>query len=309
MMPGMFAFKLKVVAAAMLLTCTIGFGAYCAGAGDEPGSQPKPDQVTPSPAKARDQVVAPKQPAKKPVEIEVRGNQLIITSDDKEVLDKLVTLARYSTSFRPDENVFKVIRLKKSVSAEDAAKTITETFNGPQQNQERQGGGKAHFVPNVGRVLVVAEKSTNSIVVIKSSPIDLFTIEKLLGDSIDRGITEDSVKPQPKTFELKLQSIKYSDGKQPEFSFYIDKYYPEFDEHGIPRPKPTAKELEVLIDGKKGKITDLSPGDKVTVQLSPDNKSVIKIELSLKAMKTRLDALEKEAEALRQRIQQLEKVK
>jgi hypothetical protein len=49
-------------------------------------------------------------------------------------------------------------------------------------------------------------------------------------------------------------------------------------------------------DGKKAKITDLSPGDKVTVQLSPDNKSVTKIELSLKTPKNRLDVLEKEAD-------------
>jgi hypothetical protein len=319
-MTGMFAFKQKVVAAAaMLMTCTICFGAYCAGVGDEPGSQPTPDKVTPSPAvaKAPNQVVDPNQPAKKPVEIEVRGNQLVITSDDKEALDLLVRLVRHYTSSKPDENAFKVIRLK-NISAEDAAKTITEIFNGPQQNQERRGG-VAPSVPTAGRIRLVAEKSSNSLVVIKSSPIDLLAIEMLLSDHIDRGTMKDSITPddkekqpaatQPKTFELRLQYVKYSDGKQAEIGFYLDKYYPEFDAHGVPRGKSAAKELEVLIDGKKGKIADLSPGDKVTVQLSPDNKSVIKIELSLKAMKTRLDALEKEAETLRQRIQQLEKGK
>ncbi|HEV3437827.1 MAG TPA: secretin N-terminal domain-containing protein, partial [Gemmata sp.] len=258
---------------------------------------------------------------KKPVEIEVRGNQLVITSDDKEALDLLVGLARHFTLPRPDENLFKVIRLK-NVSAEDAAKTITEIFNGPQQNQPQQGGGGplvppgglkggAAPVPTVARIRVVADKSSNSIVVIKASPIDLLTIEKLLKEYVDRDSTKDTIPPdekpkQPKTFELRLQYIKHSDGKQTEVGFYLDSYYPEFDGRGISQGKPTADDVEILIDGKKGRITDLLPGDTVTMQLSPDSKSVTRIELSLK---TRLNALDKEADALRQRIQSLEKGK
>lgn len=453
---SMLVFKQKVLAVAMLMTCTIGFGAYCAGSGDEPGSQPNPDKVSPTVSKVPDclntntarkqvdttsnpkpnervitlsegsasvlaaklaqmmaemeknpvEIVDPIRPAnsdmfplkgfklkrasaqivairlqtflnsrfprlgqsgspfrvtydtssnivwvqasqtdllgvdalitewdtiesqaindvtekpKKPVAIEVRGNQLIITSDDKEALDLLVSLAQHFTSPRPDENVFKVIRIK-NVKAEDAAKTITELFNGPQPNQQRRDGVKeAPAAPTPGRVRVVADKITNSIVVIKASPIDLLTIEKLLSDNIDRDIMKEPVAPEdqekppaakrPKTFDLVIHDIKYWDGKMPEIGFYIDRYYPEFDDHGVPKGRPLAKDVEVLIDGKKGKITDLAPGDKVTVHLSPDNKNVTKIELNLKAMKTQLEALEKEAEALRQRIRTLEKVK
>jgi hypothetical protein len=90
---------------------------------------------------------------------------------------------------------FKVIRLK-NIAAEDAVKTITEVFNGPQQAQ-RQGGGLGGSgggapVPagvNTSRVRVVAENSSNSLVVINASPIDLLTIEKLVSDYVDRGIT------------------------------------------------------------------------------------------------------------------------
>ena len=85
------------------------------------------------------QISDPNQPRfeKKPVKIEVRGKQLIITSDDPEALDLLTNLARYYTSSKPEENLFKVIRLK-NVAAEDAAKTITEIFNGPQQSQQQR---------------------------------------------------------------------------------------------------------------------------------------------------------------------------
>jgi hypothetical protein len=92
-------------------------------------------------------------------------------------------------------DVFKVIRLK-NVAAEDAAMTITEIFNGPQQAQrqggELGGGGSGAPVPagvNTSRVRVVAERSSNSLVVIKASPIDLLTIEKLVSGYVDGGIT------------------------------------------------------------------------------------------------------------------------
>jgi RNA polymerase sigma factor (sigma-70 family) len=113
---------------------------------------------------------------------------------------------------------------------------------------------------------------------------------------------------QPKTFRGRLGYVKSSDDKQSVIGFSsLDDYYAELDNRGVPRGNlPAAKEVEVLIDGKKAKITDLAPGDKITFQLSPDNQSVTKIET---ALRPRLDALEKEADALRQRIQRLEKGK
>ena len=79
---------------------------------------------------------------KKPIKIQVKGNQLIITSEDTEALDLLTNLARYYTSStKPEENLFKVIRLK-NVLAEEAATELTEIFNGPQQQQQQQPGGR-----------------------------------------------------------------------------------------------------------------------------------------------------------------------
>jgi hypothetical protein len=49
---------------------------------------------------------------------------------------------------------------------------------------------------NANRIQVVAEKSSNSLIVIKASPVDLLTIEKLLADYIDVG---------PPVVELKLK--------------------------------------------------------------------------------------------------------
>lgn len=104
-----------------------------------------------------------------------------------------------------------------------------------------------------------------------------------------------------KAIIVRLGYVKSSDDKQTIIGLSaIYDYHPELDNRGIPREKLLlAKEVQVLIDGKKAKITDLLPGDKIALQFSPDNKAVTKIELALKAQ---LDTLEKEADALRQRI-------
>jgi hypothetical protein len=110
-----------------------------------------------------------------------------------------------------------------------------------------------------------------------------------------------------KMLEVKLRYVRSSDDKQHMINVDLDRYYAELDDRGKPRTNlPVAKDVEVLIDGKKAKVTDLLPGDKILLQLAPDNKSVTKIKVSLKP---RLDALEKEVDALRQRIKRLEKVK
>ena len=163
---------------------------------------------------------------KKPVKIEVVGNRLILTSDDQDALNEMVELFRYySPGGAPIENLFKVIHLKY-ISAEDAAKELTEIFNGPQQQQRPgglglggggplgflgglMGGGGGAPTPagvNTSRIRVVAEKGSNSIVVIKASPIDLLTIEKLVSEYIDRGVTDDSVTPRQWTIQIKNAS-------------------------------------------------------------------------------------------------------
>ena len=78
------------------------------------------------------QIVDPEKKDDKPVTITVVGGRLIIQSDDAKALEVLAALARYYTIKPTDpnaENLFKVIPLKY-VSAEDAARELTEIFNG-----------------------------------------------------------------------------------------------------------------------------------------------------------------------------------
>jgi type II secretory pathway component GspD/PulD (secretin) len=154
------------------------------------------------------QIVDPQVPAKKPVIITTAGNRLIITSEDTEALDAVAALARIITApDTGDGEVFKVIRLKY-VSAEEAAKVLSEAFNGAAQPGGGGGGGGGRgggFNPlallgsfagigaaapsggTPGRVRIVAEKSSNSLIVVKASQLDLIMIEKLLEKAIDSG--------------------------------------------------------------------------------------------------------------------------
>ena len=170
----------------------------------------------------------------KPVTITVTGNRLVITSDDPAALELMSQIARLYTTGgnKPDDNLFEVLRLRM-VSAEDAAKEITEIFNGPQQPQQGgAGGGRggpgggigALFggggigsllglgggaaAPAPGRVRVVAEKSSNSLIVVKASPLDLATIKRLLRDAIDGGPNDDVV--TMRTFIIELKNAEAS---------------------------------------------------------------------------------------------------
>ncbi|AWM40676.1 Type II secretion system protein D precursor [Gemmata obscuriglobus] len=174
------------------------------------------------------QVVDPAKREDKPIVITVAGNRLVIESEDTAALDVLSQLARYivTEGAKPDENLFRVIRLKY-VAAEDAARELTEIFNGPQQQQQRgggggPGGGRGGFgglnplallglggggdtgPASKDRIRVVAEKSSNSVVVVKASPVDLVLIEKLLGGTIDAGVNDSAA--VLKTFIIPLKN-------------------------------------------------------------------------------------------------------
>jgi type II secretory pathway component GspD/PulD (secretin) len=165
----------------------------------------------------------------KPVVIRVIGNKLTIESDDPQALQLINDLIRLyvQQGTKVDENLFEVIKLK-FVGADDAAKVITEVFNGPQQQQQGgRGGGGGGFnplnliggligantapsgPPAPGRVRVVAEKSSNSLIVVKASPLDLLTMKKLLANVIDSGETDsDAVQ---RTFVIRLKNTEASD--------------------------------------------------------------------------------------------------
>jgi uncharacterized protein (TIGR03067 family) len=130
---------------------------------------------------------------------------------------------------------------------------------------------------------------------------------RVVSNAVGIVVTAASKDERPKMLEATVQQVIASDDKQSLIGVNLDRYYAELDDRGVPRTKlPVSMEVEVLIDGKKAKLTDLAPGDRITMQLSPDHDFVTKIELTLKP---RLDALEKEAETLRQRIKRLEQGK
>jgi len=212
-------------------------------------SEPRSPAPVPTPA-GRDprfvaaQIADPEKKDKRAVQIEVVGNRLIVTSDDPKVLDTVTALVQYyRPGGTPQENLFKVIRLK-NIAAEDAANELTEIFNGPQQRQGGQGGGRgggggggaggllgglfgggggllgslfgggggAPSTPsgvNPSRIRVVAEKSSNSVIVVKASPADLLTIEYLLSKYIDGGPSEDAL--TMKTWLVKVNNADASE--------------------------------------------------------------------------------------------------
>ena len=158
-------------------------------------------------------------PTGKPVTITVAGNRIIVTSEDPQALELVTQLARTLLYANPGiAERYDVIRLKNA-SAEEAARVISEVFNGPPQQaqQQQRGGGGSPFggggrggpgggggfnplaflqglaapgaaVPTdatPGRVRVVAEKNSNSLIVVKASNVDLITIRSLLANAID----------------------------------------------------------------------------------------------------------------------------
>lgn len=177
-----------------------------------------PDYVVAQIADPQAKPPAPQpEPGKKPVVITVTGNSIIITSEDPVALNTVTQLARVLTSDKPEDGLYKVIRLKNA-PAEQAAQVINEIFNGPAVPvQPQQGGGRggrggggisgalgfltqfagigasAPSDPAAGRVRVVAEKQSNSLIVVKASQLDLFTIERLLEKAIDNNDVESDV--------------------------------------------------------------------------------------------------------------------
>jgi type II secretory pathway component GspD/PulD (secretin) len=165
----------------------------------------------------------------KPVIIRVVGNKLTVESEDTAALQLINDMIRLyvQNGTKADENLFEVIKLK-FVGAEDAAKVVTEVFNGPQQQNQggNRGGGGGGFnpinliggllgstapsgPPAPGRVRVVAEKSSNSLIVVKSSPIDLLTMKKLLANVIDSGETDsDAIQ---RTYVIRLKNTDAAD--------------------------------------------------------------------------------------------------
>ncbi|MGL6075152.1 MAG: secretin N-terminal domain-containing protein [Fimbriiglobus sp.] len=171
-----------------------------------------------------------KEPAQtgKPLTITVAGDKIILVSEDLEALDRATALLRLLTKPSTGEERFEVIRLKH-IAAEEAAKTLDEVFNGTSRSGAAPGGGggrggfnplallsafsgggaSAPTSPSAGRIKVVAERTSNSLIVVKASDLDLYTIRKLLEKAIDYdGPPEGGV---AKTFTIALTYAKAAD--------------------------------------------------------------------------------------------------
>jgi hypothetical protein len=108
-----------------------------------PGQLPVQYVVAQAPAPQEPPKADPAPPAgpERPPVIVVTGDRLLITGGDPEYREALARMARIIMQ-SGDKAVerYDVIRLK-NVTAEDAARTIHEVFNGPaQQNQQQRGG-------------------------------------------------------------------------------------------------------------------------------------------------------------------------
>ena len=166
--------------------------------------------------------------------IAVIGNKLIIQGDDPadvQLLQELVTLyTRPSTTGDEQYIVWKL----RYASAEAAAELLTEIFNGPAQpaagGRTGRGGGGGGLAalnplallssltgssssgptdPKSGRIRVVAEKSSNSLIIVKASQLDLLTMEDLLKKAIDNGEPPEGGVPQ--TYMVQLKYAKATD--------------------------------------------------------------------------------------------------
>ncbi len=202
---------------------------YVVAQNPDPQDQPKP---TPAPApQAPPPQGQPPKTAAPPI-ITVTGDKIIISGGDPAYREELTKLARILINeARSDKAVERadVIRLK-NVSAEEAARVISEVFNGPAQQQARPGGqpgGRGGFNPFAmlaqfsaagaqaptdplaGRVRVVADKTSNSLIVVKASALDMMTIRMLLAKAIDSD--EPPIGGVMKTYTIPLQFARASD--------------------------------------------------------------------------------------------------
>jgi type II secretory pathway component GspD/PulD (secretin) len=154
------------------------------------GQQPSDPRDQPAPKEAR-----PGNP-NAPINIMAFGNRLVITSDDPQALALVQELVRLLQT-PGGEGDFEVIKLKNA-NATDAAKVLDEAFNGTKPTQQQgigffgQFGGRGVAPPpnpSANRIRVVADASTNSLLV-RASPLDMLTIRRLLEKAIDTSETD-----------------------------------------------------------------------------------------------------------------------
>ena len=87
--------------------------------------------------------------------------------------------------------VLEVVPLK-TIDAECAALILNEVFNGPGDGSKKPGAAKPEL-----RIRIVSETSTNSLLIIKASAVDLATLRQLVINAIDKPKRKPSRRQSP----------------------------------------------------------------------------------------------------------------
>lgn len=217
-----------------------------AGQPPVPGAQPGQNNTVPMgqpPMGAGRQPLAPAQnlPGRKdaPLKITVLGNRVLLSCEDEDTLNLAQELVRVMTSAPSQEGDFEILRLRNA-SAPQVAKVLEEAFNGPAQQQGAGGGGAGGLLgglnpflrfaglggaapsnPSPNRIRVVADPTSNTLLV-RASPLDMYSIRKLLEKALDSGESDSAA--VPKTWVLgPLENINARDA-----STTIQEVYREF---------------------------------------------------------------------------------
>jgi RNA polymerase sigma factor (sigma-70 family) len=106
---------------------------------------------------------------------------------------------------------------------------------------------------------------------------------------------------RPRTIEARLSSVAPAGSAAYKVGISVDRYFPELDDRGLPRTEFVVREgaggVQVVIDGKPAKMADLVTDIPISIQLSPDRRTITRIEASLR----------RELERLRKKVQELER--
>jgi type II secretion system protein D len=152
-----------------------------------------------------------------PIIITAIGNKLTVETKDKNAMLKVQQLINLIKNAEATEGDFEVIPLKFA-DAVEAAAVLDEVFNGKQKQggnpnpgpfnpgqffmQFAQGGAKPPAGPTEGKIRIVADPATNSLIV-KANLLDMLTIKQLVYKAIDSGIIDSSAVIATRIIEVK----------------------------------------------------------------------------------------------------------
>jgi type II secretion system protein D len=213
-----------------------------------------------------------------PVIIAASGNRLIISSQDPDALSMASQLVRLMTQTTTTEGDFEVIHLK-TASAAEAAKLLDAAFNEVKPSAAQQqgfggffgggrfGGAQPPANPTPNRIRIVADTTTNSLLV-RAKPVDMLTIRWLLAKAIDNNDKDATAGPKTRI----IGPLKYAQAS--EVADLLRNVY-----HDIINQNPTIQDISnggfgLAIAGSQNRNTDASGAARpVTLSIAVDDHS------------------------------------